>query len=195
MNSGPDSEIRRDREDLGIALQCRGEPEGQRAIARLLSRYRERVYLWCFRYVRDPELAQEISQEVLLRAYQAFYRLEANARFDGWLFIIARNSCFKQLRRPSLSRDYDVDPDSVQGDGPRPDTLLEEKEAEEELLGLIRDRLDPLEQRVLALRCFERLPVETISRMLDLETRSGARALLQRARRKIRNALDKRNGE
>ncbi len=192
MDKGVAEGKRRDREDLREVLRYPEEDRGRQAASRLLSRYRERTYLWCFKYLGDHERAQETAQEVLLKAYRALHRLEEDARFDGWLFIVARNTCFKQLRRPSLLMDHQADPDSLRNPARLPDQIMEEKQDEEALLALMGRCLEPLEQRALALRCFECLPVESITRMLDLGMATGARALLQRARRKLRSALAER---
>jgi DNA-directed RNA polymerase specialized sigma24 family protein len=42
---------------------------------------------------------------------------------------------------------------------------------------------------VLWLRCFEKVPVDEITRMLGITEASGARGVLQRARRRLRAAL------
>ena len=59
----------------------------------------------------------------------------------------------------------------------------------ERLLALIQRALPPLDQQVLWMRCVEKMPVEHITRLLNLSETSGARAVLQRARRRLRAAL------
>ena len=56
------------------------------------------------------------------------------------------------------------------------------------LCGCIRDELEPQEQEALWLRCFEGLSVDAITEVLAVREASGARAVLQRARRKLRAA-------
>jgi hypothetical protein len=50
----------------------------------------------------------------------------------------------------------------------------------------MRRHLNPVEQRAFYLRCFERMPVDTITRLLAIEGATGARGVLQSARRKLR---------
>jgi len=57
---------------------------------------------------------------------------------------------------------------------------------------LLRDELDALEQDAVYLRYFEQRPVEDIGELLRIEGASGARAVLQRARRKLRAAARRR---
>ena len=70
------------------------------------------------------------------------------------------------------------------------DRQLEQREDEERMLGIIKEVLEPVEQRAIWLRCFEKVPVEEITRLLGIESASGARAVLQKARRKLRTALN-----
>jgi DNA-directed RNA polymerase specialized sigma24 family protein len=57
---------------------------------------------------------------------------------------------------------------------------------------LLRESLSPVEQQAIWLRCFERLPVDEVTRLLGLTTASGARSVLQSAREKLRRALARR---
>ena len=84
-----------------------------------------------------------------------------------------------------------ADPDGRASGQVPPDQDLENRLAEEELLELIRERLDAVEQQALWLRCFEKIPVDEITEMLGIESASGARAVLQKSRRKLRAAMNK----
>jgi DNA-directed RNA polymerase specialized sigma24 family protein len=74
---------------------------------------------------------------------------------------------------------------------PTPDRELEERLDEAALLDLIAGHLTQQEQDALWLRCMERMSVEEITRLLDIQEQSGARAVLQRARRRLRAALER----
>jgi len=178
--------------DQALLTCAREDPAGpaaRRAASQLLGRYRERVYLWCYRYVRDHERALDMAQEVLINAYRRLDSFGGRARFSSWLFVIARNRCLSEMRRPRLLHDEAADPERLAAAGSDPARQLEERLDEEAVLRLIRRTLEPREQEALWLRCFERLPVEAITRILEVDDQSGARALLQRARRKLRASL------
>jgi RNA polymerase sigma-70 factor (ECF subfamily) len=177
---------------LARAMAWPADRHTRQAASELLERYQDRVYLWCFRYVRDHEQALDLAQEVLLKAYRSLATFQGKSRFSSWLFAIARNRCLSELRRPSLLFDPESDPDAMATQAASPGRQLEEKLAEEEVLDLIRNHLEPREQEALWLRCFERLPVDAITRMLHISEASGARAVLQSARRKLRAALQDR---
>lgn len=181
--------------DEALAERAVRDPDrraGELAASALLGRYRRITYRWCYRYVRDHEWALDLAQEALLSAYRHLGSFRASGRFVSWLYAITRNTCLMALRRPSLLRDEDDAPERLADGRPDPNRVLEDQEDEEALLRLIRDHLDPVEQEALWLRCFERLPVGTITQILRIEGASGARGLLQGARRKLRRALERR---
>lgn len=177
-----------DRELIRLARECPAAAERRRAASLLLERYQDRVYLWCFRMVREHEQALDAAQEVLVSAYRKLGSFEGRSEFSSWLFMIARNRCLSVLRRPSVFEE-DGDAPEATDPAPLPDRRLEENLDEEAFLELVRGHLDPLEQEALWLRCIERVPIDEMTQTLRLESASGARGLLQRARRKLRVAM------
>jgi RNA polymerase sigma-70 factor (ECF subfamily) len=181
--------------DEALVLKAQQDPDGRRgrkAASELLERYQRRVYLWCFRIVGSHETAMDLAQDVLLSAFKALTSFKGSARFSSWLFAIARNRSLNAVKAVHLFQDEEVDPKDLPGPGEEPDRLVEDEEQERELFELIKRELDPLQQEVLWLRCFERMPVDEITRLLEITASSGARGVLQSARRKLRAALKKR---
>lgn len=172
-----------------IRLAAAGEAEGP--AGELFGRYRQRVYAWCRRYVRDHEQALDLAQEVLLAAWRALGTYEGRAPFGGWLFTITHHACLRAVRRPGALRDDDADLETIPDPRPDPATSLEEAQERDALIALVTAHLDPVEQRAIWLRYAERMPVEEITRVLDVRTASGARGLLQTAKRKLRAARDR----
>lgn len=173
-----------------IRLAPPGGADG--AAGELFGRYRRRVYAWCRRYVREHEQALDLAQDVLLTAYRSLHTYEGRAPFGGWLFTITHHACLRAARKRRFSRDEEADLDLIPDPRPNPGTLLEDERARDELIALVREHLDPVEQRALWLRYGEQMPVEEITRVLDVRTSSGARGVLQTAKRKLRAARDRR---
>ncbi len=78
----------------------RGERE---AFDRLVVRYQRDVYRLCYRYVNDHEDANDLAQEVFLKAWRGIGRFRGESSFSTWLYRIAVNAClnFRALRRPA----------------------------------------------------------------------------------------------
>lgn len=166
-----------------------GSEPGRRAAGHLLARHRGRVYAWALRLVREHEDALDVAQAVLLKAWRALPDFDGRSRFSSWLFAMTRNECLTALRPRLLKRDERADPTDFLVDEDDPGRLLESAQEEAEMEELLRGALSPLEQQAIWLRCFERLPVEEVTRMLGLTHASGARSVLQSAREKLRRAL------
>ena len=185
---GPDRELA-DEELVAIAQRSRETPEGRRAIAELFGRYHRRVYLWCYRRVRDHELARDLGQDALLSAWRALPSFEGRSRFSSWLYAIARNRALNALKAAKLPMDVEADLDDVLDPAETPDAALALRDGEARLLARMRERLTPTEQEALWLSAVERWPVAEITRALGITGASGARGVLQSARRKLRAAL------
>ncbi len=173
---------------LELARSVPESQEGRLAASELFGRYQQQVYLWCLKYTGQHEPALDLAQEVLISAYRNLKSFKSQSRFSSWLFVIARNRCLSEVRRPKLLYDGDREPDHLYSDEPTPEQVLANKQEEEGLLDLIRRTLTPQEQEVIWLRCFERLSVDSITQVLRIRQSSGARGLLQSARRKLRRA-------
>jgi RNA polymerase sigma-70 factor (ECF subfamily) len=159
----------------------------------LFGRYDERLYAWSFRFSRDHDKALDLAQEAQLEAFRSLGSFEGRSRFSTWLFTIARFRCLRTLRRPDLLRDEGPDPDTLPDAGDPVGAELEAREDDERMIALLREALDARERQALWLRCGEGMPVETITQVLGLDSASGARGLLQTARRKLRAALARRH--
>ena len=187
-----------DRGDLDLLARYRGDPDGdagRRAASALLARHRGRVYAWAVRVLRDHDDALDVSQVVLLKAWRALPGFDGRSRFSSWLFALTRNECLTALRPRILKRDESVDPYSFLVDDSDPGRGLEDEEEERAMAALLRETLSPVEQQAIWLRCFERMPVDDITRLLGLTQASGARVVLQSAREKLRRALARRTME
>ena len=177
-------------------IQRGGETAAARdAVNELLGRYHRNVYLWCYMFVRDHDRALDLCQDVMIKALRGLPSFEGRSRFSSWLLVIARNHCRSAVRRPEPVVDAAFDLDLFQSNDTGPAGLVEEAEAEQRLLALIKQTLEPIEQKALWMRCIERLPVDEITTMLDIRAETGARSVLQSARRKLRAALGRADDE
>src|SRR5262249_59959580 len=71
----------------------------RRAFETLFARYTPRVLTFLTRMVRDRARAEELTQDVFIRIYNAVDRYEPKARFSTYLFGIAHNLALNELAR------------------------------------------------------------------------------------------------
>lgn len=74
------------------------------AFRSLVERHQQRVYHFCFHYLRDAGDAREACQDTFLRAHAALPRYRPRARLGTWLFQIALNLCRDRLRSRPAAR-------------------------------------------------------------------------------------------
>lgn len=192
--------IRDTRDEAALIRTIRAEGAsalGRRAANELLLPYQRPVYLWCYRYVNNHEQALDLAQDVFMRALRSISSFKGHSDFSLWLFVIVRNCCLSAIRRadPVVDAEIDFDEFFAEGEHSNPGRQLEDDEEEERLITLIRSTLDPIEQKAVWMRCMDRMSVEAITEILDIKERSGARGVLQRARRKLKAALEARDRE
>lgn len=161
----------------------------------LLARYRDRIVAWCRRSTRDREAALDLSQEILLKIHRSLDSFESRARFSTWVFMVVRNACISHSRRVRPPEEDMEILEQATDPSPRPDEELGAAQAYEQLLDRMQAVLTQDEYDALWMRCVDGRGVDEITETLGIDTASGARGLLQSARRKLRKALGARREE
>lgn len=138
------------------------------------------------RWAASEAEAAELAQEALLVAWRRRDVYEASAPVEAWVCAIVRN-LGRNARRKCREVLVDAEaPEPISGDV-LPDELLEREERVEQVRRALQ-ALPELECRVLSLRYFDGVSTAAIDAELGL-TGSGARAVLQRGRRRLRGLL------
>lgn len=83
--------------DTELVRQCLGGDQG--AFDVLVHRYRDGVYNFASRSLRDGWEAEDAAQEAFVRAYATLSRFRGECTFRTWLFRIAHNLCVDRARR------------------------------------------------------------------------------------------------
>jgi RNA polymerase sigma-70 factor (ECF subfamily) len=181
-----------DLSDEELLRRALADPEGsggRAAASELLGRHQRRVYVWCYRYAGEHERALDLAQDVLLNAYRGLASFGGRSQFSSWLFAITRNRCLNALAGTTVRFEDDDLLESFPSSAGTPEDLAALAQDEARLRAVLARHLDAEESAAMWLQCYERLPVEAIGDVLGLGNATGARALLQRARRKLRAAI------
>jgi RNA polymerase sigma-70 factor, ECF subfamily len=146
------------------------------AFERLLARHRAPLYTFLVRMVGDTERAEDLAQETFLRIVKGAQGWEHRARFQSWMYAIARNLCADAARRDRFRKteSLDAEPadggssiaDGLEDPGPAPD-----RSAESERLRPILQRallsLPPDQREVFVLREQAGLPFREIAEIVS----------------------------
>ncbi len=170
-----------------------GAGAGDEACAELFRRYRQRVYLWCYRYTHDRDEAVELAQEVFVRVFRGLDSFAGRSRFSTWVYSIARNHCLNALARDGGRwRKRLVPIDGLEIEDRRWQESLGEAERAEQLERLLAragERMPADELAAFVLHYRDGLTVKEITRTLGCENQTGARTLIQNARRKFQRLV------
>src|SRR5688572_29006606 len=82
------------------ALARRAQAGDADAFAALVGRYQVTVLNLAYRMLGDSQEAEDVAQEVFIRAYQSLGRFDSSRRFFSWLYRIAINRCLSARARP-----------------------------------------------------------------------------------------------
>ncbi len=165
-----------------------GDREAFRA---LVERHSHNLFRLAFRLTGSESDAEDVVQEAFLKAYRNLEGFESRANFSTWLYRIASNCAYDQLRsrarRPEDPLEADAEQSSLAASGPSPDRLALSAEVRRRAERALA-RLTPAERTAFVLRHHEGLSIAEIGAALGLET-SAAKHSVFRAVKKMREAL------
>lgn len=140
-------------------------------IDRLILQYQHRLLRYLLYLTGNRELAEDLFQETWMRVLLRGSQFNGNARFDTWLFTIARNLVIDlRRRRPmaSLEELFEKNEDDRPFEFPSPEKTPFDHLATMENGALVAEALltlEPLQREVLTLRFHEEMSLEEIARL------------------------------
>src|SRR6185295_13382702 len=106
--------IMRDSKDQDLLNRLQAGDE--RAIAELADTYGTKIYQLAFRYLRNKEDAEEVTQDVLLKVYRKVDAFRGDAALSSWIYRITFNAAMSRLRTARYQRSQD-EARQAEGDG------------------------------------------------------------------------------
>lgn len=79
------------------------------AFEELFARYKKPILNFIYRMIGNRETAEEVAQEVFMKAYNNIYIFDPDKKFSTWLYTIARNLAKNSLRDRKYFRDLSLD--------------------------------------------------------------------------------------
>ena len=147
------------------------------------------------RYVNNREVAEELAQDVFVKAYRYLADFKGQSRFSTWLYTIVHTTCLSHLRKKAgntipTEQDKLVALSDEYNPEQQPSDVLEQK-TQRQLLGSAIKHLPEADAELLTLFYQAEQSVNEIGVILGL-TESNVKVRLLRARQKLKDILESR---
>lgn len=162
----------------------------------LYDRYANKVYRKCISMVKNKEDAQDLSHDILVKAFLNISSFAGNSSFSTWVYAITYNRCIDFLRSKQKARTIEYG-EAYEIYEKEDETDVEEKmlfEIEVERLKELMDLLSDGDRAILLMKYQDEMTVEQIQQILDLNN-SAAKMRLKRARDRLRKLYEKTYGK
>jgi RNA polymerase sigma-70 factor, ECF subfamily len=181
----------RDPVDTEASLVARAQAGDVGAFERLSGTYGDRVFMLLLRLLGDRGEAEDVAQEVMLRAWQGIARFRGQSSYFTWLYRIAVNEANRALeRRSRRPPGVAIGADELQL--PAPAALDPSRQAENSELRRALSRalaeLPPPLRTALVLRDVEGLPTREAAEIAGI-TQAAFKSRLHQARLRVRAAI------
>ena len=163
----------------------------QEAFTPLVKKYQKGVHALVWRKIGDFHIAQEITQDAFLKAYQKLGTLKNPNQFPGWLYVIAANLANDYLRKnrlpmESLDADNTNEVDKVSYSKYQADKQAEEAdETRREIVKKLLQKLPESERTVMMMHYLGEMTIKSISEFLGV-SQNTVKSRLSRARNRLR---------
>lgn len=174
-------------DDVLITLFQSGEVEAFRF---LVERHQERVRNLVYSIFHDPELVDDLAQEVFIKAYEALPHFRFESSFYTWIYRIAINKCRDEMRRRKVKKWFSLQTVSESADRELSDKTSvhpENTEAQEIVAKGLQSLPEKFRLAVL-LKDIEGLSYEEIAEIMQCQI-GTVKSRLSRARSMLRTAL------
>ena len=152
---------------------------------------KETVFRICLGFSKNTQDAEDLTQEVYLKAWRKMDTLKDAGAVRAWLFRVARNTCIDHINKMRLRRLFQLFP----GDEPpapnTPETLLENKQ-QIDLLKRTVQRLSTKLREVFVLKEYGRLSYQEIAVSLGIKE-GTVMSRLNRARSEVKKQIRREN--
>ena len=159
------------------------------AFDNLVGRYHARVYHFLCHKTASPEDAQDVTQQVFIRAWQKIHQFRVEAKFATWLFIITRRAAINYYRaRGSRTMVELKEADGKLVTSDTPASSLAERDEHAALWATARRNLNDSQFTALWLRYRESMSIKEMALAMG-KRQVTTKVLLHRARKALGTAL------
>ncbi len=163
----------------------------QHAFTALVEKYQEQIHALAWQKIGDFHIAQEITQDAFVTAYQKLATLTHHNRFAGWLYVITTNKCNMWHRKKKLQTQSleETDPMELEEVYYSEYTSRQREEAanqnRREIVRKLLNKLRESERTVVTMHYLAGLTCEEIGKFLGMSSNT-VRSKLHRARNRLK---------
>jgi len=163
----------------------------------LVNRHQTSVLNLIYRFIGDRTQAKDLAQEVFIRVWQAAKSYKPEAKFTTWIYRLATNVCFNELKSSRRKKWFSFNRSGEGGERTLEETLADGAPSAEDLLlekernRQISDALQSLpdnQRMALVLKRYDDLSYQEISQVVGCSV-SAVESLLVRAKRTLQKKL------
>lgn len=164
----------------------------QSAYAVLVNRYKQYVFSLVLRYIPERELAEELAQDVFVKAYRNLASYRGESKFSTWLYAIVHTTCLSHMRKKgSMITTVEEDKlvalqDALQQESPYGRLEQSSKKA---ILNKAIEQLPDVDAQILSLFYIGSQSVDEIAEIANMTT-TNVKVRLFRARTKLREIIE-----
>ncbi len=167
------------------------------AFRELVVAYQDNIYSLCTYMTGDPVNAEDIAQDVFLKAYQSLKNFKPNASIYTWLYRIAVNACIDYKRKASLESLFryqqhdDAEIEDEPSDDPSPERAIESQQDRNSVKRALA-RLSQKLRAVIVMKEMDGLSYEEIAESLDISI-GTVKSRISRAREELKRIMLRKN--
>lgn len=156
------------------------------AYTSLVEKHKSMVFTIALKIVRNREDAEEIAQDVFVKAYQSLATFKKESKFSTWLYRIVYNAAISKTRKKNLETtniNYDIVENYSEDDINDNLNRLEENE-QKKIINTVLKKLNAEDHLLVTLYYFNEKSIEEISEIANI-SQSNVKVKLFRTRKKL----------
>jgi len=176
-----------DMEIISRVLKCE-----QSAYAEIVNRYQSYVFTLALRFTKNREDAEEVSQDIFVKAYRSLADFRGASKFSTWLYTIVNTTCITFLRKKKLeihSLDNETVFERVENQDSGFNANQVEQKSKVNMVNQAIGMLGPDDAEILTLFYKAEQSLEEIGKVLGLETNT-VKVRLHRARQRLKEKME-----
>ncbi len=169
-------------------LVARAKDNDPLAFEELVRRGERIVYNLAYRFMRDPNLAEDMAQEAFLKAYRLLGGFRGDCSFSTWLYRVTSSVCLTELNRRKKRGEVELLPSHAEGS-----VSANEYNDTHEIIRRCVTKLPERYATIITLYYLEEVPYDEIANIMNIPM-GTLKTWMHRARNQLKKIVEKELG-